>query len=195
MPTRGWYALRYQGQFRIGFTLNTAIGQGDSLVTPLQLALAYAALANGGTVYSPEIVRAIETSDGAVAQEFLAARPPAQGRGEAREPRARGRRAPRRRQRSARHRVPRARSVARHGRKDRHRADRLHPREGRGPEARRRTTRATTRGSPRSRRRARPRSRSSSSSSTAARAPRRPRRSRSRSCASTSASPRRAART
>ena len=45
MPTRGWYALRYQGQFRIGFTLNTAIGQGDALVTPLQLALAYAALA------------------------------------------------------------------------------------------------------------------------------------------------------
>ena len=70
VPTRGWYALRYQGQFRIGFTLNAAIGQGDSLVTPLQLALAYAALANGGTVYSPEIVRAIETSDGSVAQEF-----------------------------------------------------------------------------------------------------------------------------
>ena len=71
IPTRSWYALRYQGQFRIGFTLNTAIGQGDALVTPLQLALAYAALANGGTVYSPEIVRAIETSDGSVAQEFL----------------------------------------------------------------------------------------------------------------------------
>jgi penicillin-binding protein 2 len=70
VPTRGWYSLRYQGQFRIGFTLNAAIGQGDSLVTPLQLALAYGALANGGTVYSPEIVRAIETSDGSVAQEF-----------------------------------------------------------------------------------------------------------------------------
>ncbi len=70
VPTRSWYALRYQGQFRIGFTLNAAIGQGDSLVTPLQLALAYGALANGGTVYSPEIVRAIDTSDGAVVQEF-----------------------------------------------------------------------------------------------------------------------------
>ena len=70
VPTRSWYALRYQGQFRIGFTLNAAIGQGDALVTPLQLALAYGALANGGTVYSPEIVRAVETSDGAVVQEF-----------------------------------------------------------------------------------------------------------------------------
>ena len=70
VPTRGWYALRFRGQFRLGFTLNTAIGQGDSLVTPLQLALAYAALANGGTVYSPEIVRAVETSDGAVATDF-----------------------------------------------------------------------------------------------------------------------------
>jgi penicillin-binding protein 2 len=70
VPNRSWYALRYQGQFRIGFTLNEAIGQGDALVTPLQLALAYGALANGGTVYSPEIVRAVETSDGAVVQEF-----------------------------------------------------------------------------------------------------------------------------
>jgi penicillin-binding protein 2 len=70
IPTRSWYALRYKGQFRIGFTLNTAIGQGATTVTPLQLALAYAAIANGGTVYSPQLVRAVETSDGAVVQEF-----------------------------------------------------------------------------------------------------------------------------
>lgn len=70
VPTRGWYALRYRGQFRPGFTLNAAIGQGDNTVTPLQLGLAYAALANGGTVYMPQIVRAIETSDGAVVQDF-----------------------------------------------------------------------------------------------------------------------------
>ncbi|MCL2777101.1 MAG: penicillin-binding protein 2 [Polyangiaceae bacterium] len=70
IPTRSWYALRYKGQFRIGFTLNTAIGQGATTVTPLQLALAYGAIANGGTVYSPQIVRAVETSDGAVVQDF-----------------------------------------------------------------------------------------------------------------------------
>ena len=70
IPTRSWYALRYKGQFRIGFTLNTSIGQGATTVTPLQLALAYAAIANGGTVYSPQLVRAVETSDGAVVQDF-----------------------------------------------------------------------------------------------------------------------------
>ena len=70
IPTRSWYSLRYRGQFRIGFTMNMAIGQGDVTVTPLQLALAYSALANGGTLYQPQIVRAVETSDGAVVQEF-----------------------------------------------------------------------------------------------------------------------------
>lgn len=70
IPTRSWYALRYKGQFRIGFTLNTAIGQGATSVSPLQLALAYAAIANGGTVYMPSIVRAIEGSDGSVLQDF-----------------------------------------------------------------------------------------------------------------------------
>lgn len=70
IPTRGWYALRYRGQFRVGFTLNMAIGEGDVTVTPLQLALAYAALGNGGTLYQPQVVRAVETSDGAVVQEF-----------------------------------------------------------------------------------------------------------------------------
>lgn len=70
IPTRSWYALRYKGQFRIGFTLNTSIGQGATTVTPLQLALAYAAIANGGTVYSPQLVRAVETTDGSVVQDF-----------------------------------------------------------------------------------------------------------------------------
>jgi penicillin-binding protein 2 len=70
IPTRSWYALRYRGQFRMGFTLNMAIGEGDVTVTPLQLALAYGALGNGGTLYQPQVVRAVETSDGAVVQEF-----------------------------------------------------------------------------------------------------------------------------
>jgi penicillin-binding protein 2 len=70
IPTRSWYALRYRGAFRVGFTLNMAIGEGDVTVTPLQLALAYSALANGGTLYQPQVVQAVETSDGAVVQEF-----------------------------------------------------------------------------------------------------------------------------
>jgi penicillin-binding protein 2 len=71
MPTRAWYARRYKGEgFRGGFTLLSAIGQGASTVTVMQLTLAYAALANGGTLYQPQVVRSIETSDGTVVQEF-----------------------------------------------------------------------------------------------------------------------------
>ncbi len=70
MPTRSWYTRRYKGAFRGGFTVLATIGQGASTVTVLQQALAYAALANGGTLYQPQIVRTIETSDGTVVQEF-----------------------------------------------------------------------------------------------------------------------------
>jgi penicillin-binding protein 2 len=70
MPTRGWYTRRYKEAFRGGFTLLSAIGQGATTVTVLQLALAYAALANGGTLYQPQVVRSIETSDGTIVQEF-----------------------------------------------------------------------------------------------------------------------------
>ena len=70
IPTRSWYTRRYKGAFRGGFTLLAAIGQGATTVTVLQLALAYAALANGGTLYQPQVVRSIETSDGTIVQEF-----------------------------------------------------------------------------------------------------------------------------
>jgi penicillin-binding protein 2 len=70
MPTRGWYTRRQKGAFRGGFTLLAAIGQGAASVTVTQLALSYAALANGGTLYQPQIVRSIETSDGTIVQEF-----------------------------------------------------------------------------------------------------------------------------
>lgn len=38
-----------------GYTIQMAIGQGDLLVTPLQLAAAYGAIANGGALYQPEL--------------------------------------------------------------------------------------------------------------------------------------------
>lgn len=70
MPTRAWYTRQYKGAFRGGFTLLATIGQGATTVNVLQLALAYGALANGGTLYRPQVVRSIETSDGTVVQEF-----------------------------------------------------------------------------------------------------------------------------
>jgi penicillin-binding protein 2 len=44
------------GTWRSGTSLNTAIGQGDVLVTPLQLANGYATFANGGTRFQPQLV-------------------------------------------------------------------------------------------------------------------------------------------
>ena len=70
IPTRAWYAQNYPGQFRIGHTLNTAIGQGNVRVTVLQLAMAYAALANGGTLFVPQLVSRVEGPDGTVIQSF-----------------------------------------------------------------------------------------------------------------------------
>jgi len=42
-----------------GDNLNIAVGQGDTVITPLQLANAYGAFVNGGTVYTPEVGDAI----------------------------------------------------------------------------------------------------------------------------------------
>lgn len=70
MPTRAWMTLRNRGQYQRGFALNAAIGQGASTVSVVQLTLAYAALANGGTLFQPQLVHAVETSNGTLVQEF-----------------------------------------------------------------------------------------------------------------------------
>jgi penicillin-binding protein 2 len=46
-------------QWQGGEDLNIAIGQGALLVSPLQLAVGYGAIANGGTVYQPHVARAV----------------------------------------------------------------------------------------------------------------------------------------
>ncbi|MFL6022799.1 MAG: penicillin-binding protein 2 [Marmoricola sp.] len=50
--------------------VNFAIGQGDTIVTPVQLARAYAALSNGGTLYAPRIAKAVVGADGKVVKQI-----------------------------------------------------------------------------------------------------------------------------
>lgn len=69
LASRRWYEEHY-GAFRIGYTLNTAIGQGNTRVTVLQLALAYAAIANGGTLYVPQVVQNVRAPDGSLSDTF-----------------------------------------------------------------------------------------------------------------------------
>ncbi len=52
--------------YRAGDAVNFSIGQGDTIVTPLQLARAYGALANGGTLYEPRVAKAVVSPDGQV---------------------------------------------------------------------------------------------------------------------------------
>jgi membrane peptidoglycan carboxypeptidase len=53
-----------------GETAQAGIGQGYVAVTPIQLITAYAALANGGKLYRPQIVETITGPDGTVIQPF-----------------------------------------------------------------------------------------------------------------------------
>jgi len=55
---------------RAGDAVNLSIGQGDLLATPLQIAVMYTAIANGGTLYKPQIARALVDPNGTVIKEF-----------------------------------------------------------------------------------------------------------------------------
>jgi penicillin-binding protein 2 len=70
VPTKAWYERN--GTFKIGYTINGATGQGDVEVTVLQVAMAYAALANGGTLYVPQLVERVVGKHG---REIVAYRP------------------------------------------------------------------------------------------------------------------------
>lgn len=52
------------GAYRAGDAVNFSIGQGDVAVTPLQIAVGYAAIANGGTLWEPRVAAATQRPDG-----------------------------------------------------------------------------------------------------------------------------------
>jgi len=70
VPTPGWLRRTFhdpaQKIWYEGYSVNLAIGQGYLAVTPLQLAVAYSALANGGTVVRPHVARAVVRPSGRI---------------------------------------------------------------------------------------------------------------------------------
>ncbi|MGW0896546.1 penicillin-binding protein 2, partial [Streptomyces goshikiensis] len=55
---------------RAGDSVNYSIGQGDTLVTPIQMATIYAAISNGGTMWNPTIGKAVISADGKNVEEI-----------------------------------------------------------------------------------------------------------------------------
>ncbi|HTS15882.1 MAG TPA: penicillin-binding transpeptidase domain-containing protein, partial [Candidatus Sulfotelmatobacter sp.] len=70
VPTNAWKQEVFGQDIFPGETYQAGIGQGYDAVTPLQLINAYAALANGGKLYQPQILKQIVGPDGQVVQGF-----------------------------------------------------------------------------------------------------------------------------
>jgi penicillin-binding protein 2 len=76
-PQRAAYLLQLSKEncadgwaYRGGDAANFAIGQGDTTTTPLQMARVYAAVANGGTLVTPHIGRAVVTPQGELVRKI-----------------------------------------------------------------------------------------------------------------------------
>jgi penicillin-binding protein 2 len=72
VPTEAWFqehqsrntgVVRAEGGWAAGDVMNIATGQGALVVTPLQMAVAYAALVNGGLVWEPRVVQSVRDAD------------------------------------------------------------------------------------------------------------------------------------
>ncbi|MDX1521299.1 MAG: penicillin-binding transpeptidase domain-containing protein, partial [Anaerolineae bacterium] len=70
VPDERWKRLNYSEIWLTGDTYNMAVGQGFVLATPLQMLNAYAAVANGGTLYRPHLVKEISDSSGNLVKVF-----------------------------------------------------------------------------------------------------------------------------
>ncbi|MGM0439449.1 MAG: penicillin-binding protein 2 [Patescibacteria group bacterium] len=69
IPDPGWKAENIETSWTLGDTYNTAIGQGYLTTTPMQVAVSYAALVNGGRVLEPKVVKSIK-ENGDTVQEI-----------------------------------------------------------------------------------------------------------------------------
>jgi len=74
LPSQAWKMKRYQQVWYPGDTVSVGIGQGYSLVTPMQLAFATATLANDGVAYQPHLVKEVRSSHPGESR-FIASKP------------------------------------------------------------------------------------------------------------------------
>src|SRR5207245_9977440 len=67
-PGLEWMAIHYpRERWSQAYTANVSIGQGYVLTSPLQMAMAYAAVANGGVSYYPRLVSKVLNQNGSIA--------------------------------------------------------------------------------------------------------------------------------
>jgi penicillin-binding protein 2 len=70
VPTNEWKRSVFGSDVYPGEVYHAGIGQGFDAATPLQVLNAYCALANGGFLYKPQVVRRVLSGDGSVVQDF-----------------------------------------------------------------------------------------------------------------------------
>ncbi|MHB8232329.1 MAG: penicillin-binding protein 2 [bacterium] len=70
IPTRKLVYKRYHSRWYKGSTLSTIIGQSYDLVSPIQLLMAYSAIANGGNLYRPFLLKKVVSWDGKMLKEM-----------------------------------------------------------------------------------------------------------------------------
>lgn len=70
IPTKQWKMKTWKKEWALGETLSCIIGQSYVLATPLQLALSYSMIANGGYYYRPYVVKSIMNSKGEAIENF-----------------------------------------------------------------------------------------------------------------------------
>jgi penicillin-binding protein 2 len=69
-PTKEWKEEVKEEQWYIGDTYHLAIGQGDLLVTPLQTAVFTSAIANGGKILKPHLVKEIRDEENSIIERI-----------------------------------------------------------------------------------------------------------------------------
>lgn len=70
VPNPDWKQRQKKEPWLLGDTYNMAIGQGDILASPLQMVTMLSAVANGGEVLQPQVVREVQDAEGRVVRPF-----------------------------------------------------------------------------------------------------------------------------